>query len=378
MIDPRASVIPRIALALACAVTLAVLALAPSSAQARETWVHGTVVGCQCHFTGMVDAACTTSCHLGLASVPGQKCWSCHAPGSDTVLLSSDSEACAQECHLYERTLYSYGYLTPYQHGAEPHFGAEPVYGGCLDCHAAGGPNGTSIESAHHSGLTLEAPSCIRCHDGVVASKQGDHGPHGCLECHVDMDRPEMPANCTACHLETTATGQECQECHLEHIHAPVGTCRSCHGAYFRHAAAAVDCRKCHRGSPLLHHGFEVVGATTCRTCHARGHAGTRVPGSKCSACHTGKTPLANPSAQHSRKVTRLINCRTCHTKKVVHAKATRPAYTCRTCHKSRYHSLQKKPTNATCLACHPRAAYHTGPFKCVLCHRRAVHDRTP
>jgi hypothetical protein len=370
----------RLAFARACVIlpVLAVLALLPASAQAHDSWVHGTVVGCQCHFTGLVDAACTTSCHVGFASVPGQKCWSCHAPGSDTSLLSSN-EACRQECHLFAKTTYSWGYWASYQHTAEPHFGADPVYGECLDCHALGGPTGESIESSHHSGLTLEAPTCGRCHDGVVASKQGNHGPHECLECHTVMDRPEMPANCVACHTERTANGQECQECHLEHIHTgDVGTCRACHGTYYRHALAAVDCEKCHREMALFHHGWEVIGAKTCRLCHARGHDGTRVPGSKCKVCHTGPTPLANPTAQHSRRVSNRLRCRTCHSTKVVHARAYRPKYTCRTCHKSRMHSLQKIPTNAICLNCHPRAVYHTGPFKCVLCHRRAVHDRTP
>ncbi len=355
---------------------LTVFAVLPAAAQAHDTWIHGTIEGCLCHYTGMVDAACTTSCHTTLTSVPGRNCWSCHAPGSDTSLLSSET-ACRQECHLYAESTYSWGYWTTYQHTATPHFGAS--YGECLDCHALGGPTGESIESSHHSGLTFEPPSCARCHDGVIASKQGNHGPLECLECHEGMDRPEMPANCVACHTETTATGQECQECHLEHIHTgDVGSCRRCHGTYYRHALAAVDCAKCHLEMPLLHHGWEVIGAKTCRVCHARGHDGYRIPGSKCKVCHTGTTPLSNPTAQHSRRVAERIRCRTCHSTKEVHARATHPKYTCRTCHKSRMHSLQKIPTNLRCLDCHPSAAYHTGPFKCVLCHRRAVHDRTP
>jgi len=356
------------------------LTLVPAAAQAREAWVHGTVVGCQCHFIAMDDIACTTSCHTGLKSVPGQKCWSCHAPGSDTSTLASSDEACAQECHLYERTDYSYGYLTPYQHVAVPHFGAEPEYGGCLKCHATGSPTGTSFESAHHSGLTLEAPACARCHDGVLASKQGDHGPHECLECHTAMDRPAVPANCVPCHLDTAlpATGESCIACHEEHIHTgDVGTCRACHRPYRRHADTAVDCTRCHRSMALYHHGYEVRAAKVCRDCHPRGHDGTRIAGYRCKTCHTGKTPLADPSAQHSRDVTKLYRCRACHLK-TVHARATHPRYTCRTCHRGGMHALQKLPTNATCVRCHASAAFHTGPFKCVVCHRRAVHDRTP
>ena len=369
-------------LPLAFALVLAFIALTliPAAAEAREAWIHGTVVGCQCHFIAMDDIACTTSCHTGLKSVPGQKCWNCHAPGSDTSTLASSDEACAQECHLYERTDYSYAYLTPYQHAAVPHFGTEPEYGGCLECHATGAPTGKSFESAHHSGLTLEAPACARCHDGVLSSKQGNHGPHECLECHTAMDRPEVPANCTPCHLDTPppVSGESCVECHAEHIHTgDVGTCRACHGAYRRHAEAAVDCARCHRSMALYHHGYEVSAARACRECHPRGHDGTRVAGYRCKSCHTGKTPLADPSAQHSRDVTKLYRCRTCHTQ-VVHARATRPSYTCRTCHKSGMHALQKLPTNATCVRCHASAAFHTGPFKCVVCHRRAVHDRTP
>jgi len=354
--------------------------VAPAPAQAHETWVHGTVVGCQCHFIALDDIACTSSCHPGLASVPGQKCWSCHAPGTDTSAFSSSDEACAQECHLFERTDDSWGYVTPSQHETVPHLGAEPEYGGCLACHALGAPTGTSFESAHHSGLTLEQPTCARCHDGVLSSKQGDHGPYECLACHTEMDRPDVPANCVPCHLDTPlpSTGQSCLECHAEHVHTgDVGTCRACHPEYRRHADAAVDCTRCHRGMALYHHGYEVSAARVCRECHPRGHDGTRIAGSKCLVCHTGRTPVADPSGQHSRDVNKLYRCRACHLK-TVHAKATHPRYTCRTCHRTSMHALQKRPTNATCLRCHPTAVYHTGWFKCVLCHRRAVHDRTP
>lgn len=362
--------------------TCALLALAclPGAAQAREAWVHGTVVGCQCHFVAQDDIACTSSCHMGFASVPGQKCWICHAPGSDTSTLSSSSEACAQECHLYARTVDSYVYETPYRHEAVPHLGAESEYGTCLDCHALGGPTGISFESAHHSGQSLEVPACVRCHDGVLAIREGNHGPHECLECHAAMDRPAVPASCQPCHVDTPPPvgGESCVECHAEHIHTgDVGTCRACHPEYRRHAEAAVDCQRCHRNMAVYHHGYEVSAARVCRECHARGHDGTRISGSKCAVCHTGKTPVADPSGEHSRTVTKLYNCRTCHLK-VVHAKATRPSYTCRTCHKSSMHALQRLPTNATCLRCHPTAVYHTGWFRCVLCHKRAVHDRTP
>jgi hypothetical protein len=356
----------------ACA---AALVTAATPAHALGSWIHDGAITCDsCHAGGASDASCT-SCHEGFASVPGRTCWSCHAPGSDTSALSSSSEACGQECHLY-RQLYK-DYVTPYEHGADPHLGSAPPYGVCLDCHAVSASPLDPADSPHHAGVAVEAPSCTDCHNGTLASKQPTHVKFECTACHAGMNRPAVPASCTTCHTSTTFGAKDCRSCHAEHIHnaAPnVGTCTSCHKGYQKHSGK-VACTKCHASMPKLHHGQSAPKPKTCRSCHAKKHAGKAVANSKCASCHKGKAPSGKPRAQHSKSVTKKYSCGGCHSKPI---HAGRSSITCRTCHKGKFHAAQKAPANSICTNCHGSAGRHSGGYRCVGCHRRAVHNRAP
>ncbi len=368
------------------------LALGAAPAQAFVTWAHGgipptpTPETCLwCHDGRPSDASCTALCHRGFRSTPDavvagrfpQRCWSCHEPGRDTSGLSASSSACSQGCHLYSPVVKAY--TVAYSHGADPHLGAAPPYGECLDCHETSVTVSDPGRSPHHDGVDAQAPSCVRCHDGVVAGAQVSHGPADCEDCHEGMNLPAVPASCAACHAPAVFGAGDCRACHADLIHDPapdVGTCTSCHTGYRRHAGA-VACTRCHADSTRVHHGTAAPTARKCRSCHAVRHAGSNVGNARCADCHRGDAPASKPRAQHSSSITKRFVCSGCHRQRL-HASAVGAATTCRSCHTGRFHAAQPKVPAARCLACHTRARAHSGGLRCVICHRSAVHAPNP
>lgn len=383
---------PVLVAAWAGAALLLLLAAAP--AHAFGPWTHDAIpVGpgadaCAfCHGDGSADNNdCTSLCHRGFKVTPSATvagrfatgCWSCHEPGADTSGLSSPSSACSQECHLYSPVFKAY--VQPFTHGTEPHLGASPPYGECLDCHATSVGIRDPGDSPHHDGSDWTAPGCTDCHDGVVAGAQKSHGKAQCEACHDGMDRPATPATCNQCHVSSTYGTGDCLTCHAAQVHtaAPdVGTCTSCHKAGYQKHAGGVTCTTCHTNMPKAHHGTAAAAAKACRSCHAVRHARKNVPGARCADCHGGGAPPSRPRAQHSSKVTTRQVCSGCHSQKL-HAKGRGAPTTCRSCHKSRYHAAQARVANAACLKCHPNARRHAGGFACVRCHRSVVHAPNP
>jgi hypothetical protein len=379
--------------ALLAGVSMALFAaLLATPAHAYSNWAHDgippvdTMDNCVwCHANGTSDASCTGLCHRGfmVASTPlidgrfPQTCWSCHEPGADTSVYSSSSAACTQECHLYSPL--GYGYIYPFSHGAEPHLGAEPPYGTCLDCHQTSLGFARPGDSPHHDGADEQAPSCTGCHNGVIAGAQETHDGQDCEACHDGMDLPAVPATCTTCHAAGTFGTQDCRSCHAAQIHDTTpgaGGCTSCHSGYQQHAGA-LSCTSCHTNAAAFHHGTAAPAVKNCRSCHAMKHAGAKVAASRCADCHKGSAPAAKPRAQHSTSVTKKYVCSGCHSKKL-HAKAEGANTTCRTCHKSMYHAKQAAVTVSACTKCHTGAKRHAGGRTCVTCHKSAVHDPTP
>jgi hypothetical protein len=370
----------------------ALLTLTTAPAAAFSNWAHDGIPpgpaqeNCDlCHANGISDVSCTGLCHRGFKVTPGamvddrfpMTCWSCHRPGQDTSSFSSPSSACSQDCHLYNA--FTMAYSIPSSHGAEPHLGASPPYGVCLDCHSTSQGPSSPGASPHHDGLAEEAPSCTRCHDGTYASAQVSHDGKACIDCHDGMDLPPVPSTCTTCHEASTFGSADCRSCHADEIHntAPdVGSCTSCHSGYQKHAGA-LQCTTCHTNTAAFHHATATPAVKSCRTCHAMKHAGEKVSGSHCADCHKGGAPAAKPAAQHSSSVTKKYVCSGCHSKKL-HAKARGASTTCRSCHKAKYHGGQGGVTSSACTKCHSSARSHAGGRPCLTCHKSVVHDPTP
>lgn len=373
------------------------LAIAAVPAQAFVTWAHDGIppsyapeTCAWCHGESGVAPAtnesCTQLCHRGFKVTPGatvdgrfpETCWSCHAPGADTSGLSSPSSACSQACHLYTPIYKSYD--VPYSHGVEPHLGSEPPYGVCLDCHATSVSWNDPGASPHHDGVAYRAPSCVRCHNGVIAGAQQTHDGVDCEACHEGMNFPPVPATCNRCHPASTFGTGDCLSCHDGQVHnldPDVGSCTSCHTEGYQKHAGKLQCTACHTNTPKFHHATAAPSVKTCRNCHAKKHAGKNVSGARCADCHKGSAPPTKPRAQHSSSITKKFVCSGCHGKKL-HAKAAGASTTCRSCHKGKYHAAQPSVFNSACLTCHPTARGHSGGRSCVLCHKSVVHDPTP
>ncbi len=381
--------------AIAVGIAAAVLpAVAAAPAHAYGSWIHDSVpVGpgadaCSfCHGDGSADNAdCTSLCHSGFMVTPGatvderftRSCWSCHEPGAATGPLSATSAACTQECHLYTPVFKRYE--VAFAHGAEPHLGASPPYGECLDCHATSVTIRDPGDSPHHDGVDSQAPGCTDCHDGVLAGAQQTHGTLACEACHEGMDRPTAPQACSRCHPSATFGAADCLTCHAAQVHDTtpnVGSCTRCHDEGYRQHAGDVACTRCHTNTAKAHHATARPVAKGCRSCHAMRHAGKKVAAARCAGCHRGSTPAFKPRAQHSTTVTKRFVCSGCHAQKL-HAKASGAKLTCRTCHKGRYHAGQARVATSVCVKCHSSALRHSGGLRCALCHRSSVHDPTP
>lgn len=364
-------------LLLACAGAALALALTAAPASAFTSWQHDGATHCtSCHWGMPVTDTQCVGCHTGFKSVPGNTCWTCHAPGEDTSSLASPSSACSQGCHLYDPS--RKGYVTPFTHGTEPHPGATGFGFECLDCHTTS--SGGSVNgSPHHIGVDTPAPTCRDCHNGVIASAQVTHDGVACTSCHDGMNIPAVPAACNSCHIQKTFGTGNCTACHATMVHntSPnVGACTSCHAGYRKHAGS-VGCTRCHTNAPAFHHGTATMKAKKCGSCHSKTHAGRAVAVSKCTACHKGNAPASKPRVQHSSSITKKYVCSTCHSK-ALHASARGAHLTCRSCHATRFHARQPRPGNSVCLRCHSRARYHAVGFACSVCHRSAIHDATP
>jgi hypothetical protein len=382
----------RLAVVFAGAVLLLLLLAAPAGA--FGPWIHDSVpVGpgadaCSfCHGDGAADNDdCTSLCHGGFQVTPSATvsgrfatgCWSCHLPGADTSGMSSPSAACSQDCHLYSPVFKDY--IEPFTHGTEPHLGASPPYGECLDCHATSIGTSHPGDSPHHDGSDWQVPGCTDCHDGGFAGAQESHGAAECEACHEGMNRPASPATCNQCHLASTYGTADCLACHADQVHnasPDVGTCTSCHTEGYQKHAGGVTCTACHTNTPEFHHATAAPAVKACRSCHAMRHAGANVAGARCADCHKGNAPASKPRAQHSSKITQKYVCSGCHGQKL-HAKAAGATTTCRSCHKSKYHAAQARVATSACIACHSNARLHSGGIACVRCHRSVVHDPTP
>jgi hypothetical protein len=370
------------ALLLLCAGVATATALSPPPALALEGWTHDGASPCTVCHDGepLNDLTCTEACHSGFLSFPGKQCWSCHYPGQDTAPLSTPSAACIQGCHLWDEA--TKDYVVSFTHGPTPHLGASGYGKACLDCHETSSSFNQADESPHHSGAETPTPTCQACHNGVFASAQVTHDGKPCTACHTGMNLPPVPATCNTCHSGKTFGTSDCLVCHAEQVHnkhPQPPDCTTCHVAGFQRHAGRVACLTCHTGIAAFHHGQSTTTTVkSCRSCHAKKHAGRSVPNAKCATCHKGTGTGPAAKAQHSTNVGKQYVCSTCHSKKL-HARALGSGITsCRTCHRSKFHARQRTPANSVCIRCHTAASRHADGFACGVCHRPAIHNARP
>jgi hypothetical protein len=277
----RWAAVAAVAVTLLAAVALA-LAFTATPASAFSNWQHDGAMGCEsCHSQGTPTDATCTGCHTGFQAVPGDTCWTCHAPGQDTSTLSSPSSACTQECHLWNSTQKQYN--IPYQHGDNPHLGSTPE---CLDCHSTSPSVDDPGLSPHHSGQETGFTQCSACH----TSQQEHRGKVACATCHTSAQQFHL--------YQATSPGfKNCASCHtMRHAGKKVAQskCAQCHkgsnGRPAQHSSSITKkfvCSGCH--TQKLHASRVSSAVKSCRTCHGgKYHAKQRTPGkSKCTQCHT-------------------------------------------------------------------------------------------
>lgn len=262
------------------AAVAATLAFTASPASAYGNWAHDGATGCVCHNQGTPTDASCSSCHAGFTSYPGDSCWTCHEPGTDTSTLSTPSSACSQECHTWNSVQKQY--VNPFTHGDDPHLGSTTE---CLACHSTSTSVFDPGSSPHHSGEATGINQCGACH----SSPQKHAGKVACAKCHTTAEQfHEFQAtspgykNCGACHTKKHAgkkiAQRRCAQCH-----------KGTSGRTAQHSSRVTKkfvCSGCHRKA--LHASKVSKSVKNCRTCHAgKYHAKQRTPGkSRCTKCH--------------------------------------------------------------------------------------------
>ena len=260
-------------------------------------------------------------------------------------------------------------------------------------CHANGAPTDATCTACHAGFVSVPGNTCWSCHfpgqDTSSLSSPSSACSQGChLYSPIDKGytvafthganphRGSTPA-CLDCHQTSAGIANPGQSPHHNGAQQ-FDTCTACHNDFQTHAGK-VSCAACHSSAVAFHlYQASSPGFRNCRSCHAKKHAGKKVPQSKCATCHkgTGTGPAAR--AQHSANPTKKSVCSTCHNK-ALHAKKRGSGITsCRTCHKGKFHARQKSPSNSVCTACHGRATRHSNGYGCALCHRSAVHNARP
>jgi hypothetical protein len=264
---------------------------------------------------------------------------------------------------------------------------------GCVSCHANGAPTNATCTACHAGFVSVPGNTCWSCHVPGQATSSLSSPSSACSQpCHLysAFDKvytvafthganPHLGSTpaCLDCHQTSAGIANPGQSPHHNGAQQ-FDKCTACHNGFQKHAGK-VSCAACHSSAVAFHlYQASSPGFRNCRSCHAKKHAGKKVPQSKCATCHKGTGTGPAAKAQHSTSVTKAKRCSACHSK-ALHAKKRGSGITsCRTCHKGKFHARQKSPSNSVCTACHGRATRHSNGYGCALCHRSAVHNARP
>ena len=203
-----------------------------------------------------------------LQELPGQTCWSCHAPGQDT------SHALHARARPAARSATS---------GTRPEAVHDPVH-----------PRRRTRTSG------LDGPQCLDCHP----TERQRHRPG--LQPAPQRRRPPGLRQCGACHSyaeEARRQGRRAPRCHTDApqafhlLHRPT------------QPRASRSARSCHT---MRHAGKKVAARASARTCHKGTGTGpqpaqhsTASPRSTCAAAATPRGCTPAPSAPASRAAAR-------------------------------------------------------------------------
>ncbi len=339
-------------------------------------------------------------------------CITCHQADYDTQHSGSGFPTTCLQCHsidtwtgaTFDHTQVSGGFEIVGAHDQ-------------LDCTGCHQPNGTPLFN------TKDETNCIFCHQADYNGPHAGSGiPTTCTDCHTvngpwtdvwfdhgfasggfDLVGAHAGLACTVCHdanngapLFNTKNENECIVCHQAEYngqHSGTGiptTCGDCHTAAgpwldvtFDHGLASggfdligthagLSCTACHdpnNGVPIWQTNDEGL----CIACHQSDydaqHAGTGLPTSGCTDCHTVDGPWSNASFDHATASGGFalagrhdaIACTKCHD-----PTGGAPLFQaqgdgdCFACHEDRWTVAhgQGGGTPTTCEDCHTRNAW--------------------
>ena len=193
-------------------------------------------------------------------------------------------------------------------------------------CHGDAGPAQVTLATAtfehrrHGAGGTV-TPSCAGCHthdrgeDPLVASVSA------CALCHLSEVNANEPTACQACHRNADHTGLTSAALPVAHSALP---------------SLETGCVRCH---------YDVAEATT------------RVPSTRCAACHTdARSMLAQGTGVDLHPAHAGVACTSCHDGNIheVRAMSSAVRLICADCH-TRAHDVvaDSFPHAASCATCH-------------------------
>lgn len=305
----------------AAALVLAVWALAPGAAEARQL---GALVSpgrlSQPHASLEGIRSCDR-CHEAGQRVTAAKCLTCHQPVADRIRarrgVHRDVQGDCVTCHAEHQG--TAGELRPFDTATFDHT-RDAVYP--LD--------------GRHAPLAANCASCHKTRSFLAATT-------ACASCHIDAHKGTLGAKCETCHTTRTAFKDVRQG--FDHTKAAF----QLDGAHRR-----VACESCHKNQV-----FKGLAFTRCSDCHTDPH--TPKMAESCASCHTSASWRAR-RFDHARTKFPLLGrhqttaCAECH---------VRPA-------------LQVTPRFDTCAACHQDP--HRGSFKqaCSACHNEQSFAKAP
>lgn len=455
--------------------------ISPGPLAAAHAELEGNRACLSCHHPGKgVDAALCLDCHRALgervaagqglhARPDHQRCERCHSdhngrdfalvrwPAGEAAfdhatagwpLVGKHAAAACRDCHKAQFVSPALRATEPKRDPARTFLGlstactachADPHQGSlapaaCTDCHSQEtwkGAAGFDHARTRYvlSGAHAKTP-CLECHKQpapaggektLLLAQYKNRALPGCAECHADVHRGKLGADCASCHTTTTFRSGENPRFDHERTAYPLRgrhrtvECARCHTAGRELRIPGFErCEACHRDE----HAGQLLalsarpGRTACADCHAverfqparygaEEHAQSRFPlagahlAIPCVGCHreVAGTALPAPFRRAGQPATRqyrfaATTCRDCH--KDPHAGSLdRYAGTqgCAACHgetswrevridhaKTRY-PLAGRHAATACAACHPRAAdgqlaLAPRPLDCAGCHR--------
>ena len=219
-----------------------------------------------------------------------------------------------------------------------------------------------------------QVEEAVRIGDLPYTVPRVDLGPrvseNVCLQCHLGVERRELPFRGTAFDHErhVLGAGLECTTCHTpldDHGKTRLTSPSDCVGCHHAQIGAR-NCAECHEGpggapqAPVptetgdFSHGPHRDAGLSCTMCHAAPNMSGA--GVDCAACH---------DFHHQPEA----NCLSCHRGGVQDRHALAFGHSqCSTCHGDKAKGITEW-SRQVCTVCHADRVEHNAPAACELCH---------